>query len=185
MPRFALHDSWSLCDVLGRTLLVGAGVEHRVEAGGGVGGGGFAQRRGGLVLVRIGQGAGGAALRSKAQATIRQIFPRDQQGLVQAIFLMGIIVAPTLGPTLGGWITDNYTWNWCFFINIPIGIVSAFLVFTFLKDPPGDVRRTGPVDFMGIGLLAVGVSSMQSVREQGEQSDGFNDPLIARLAILS
>src|SRR5450755_3619710 len=89
-----------------------------------------------LVAWRILQGAGGAALLSTAQATIRQIFPKEQQGLVQAIFVMGIIVAPTLGPTLGGWITDNYTWNWCFFINVPIGILSFFLVTTFLHDPP-------------------------------------------------
>src|SRR3978361_472417 len=102
------------------------------------------------------QGAGGAALLSTAQATLRQIFPRDQQGLVQAVFLLGIIVAPTLGPTLGGWITENYTWNWCFFINVPIGVVSAVLVATFLKDPPGELRRTGPIDFIGIILLAVG-----------------------------
>ena len=93
---------------------------------------------------RIVQGAGGAALLSTAQATMRQIFPREQQGIVQAIFLLGIIVAPTLGPTLGGWITDNYTWNWCFFINVPIGIASAFLV----DDVPAGsaraaARRTG------------------------------------------
>jgi DHA2 family multidrug resistance protein len=134
---------------------------------------------------RIVQGAGGAALLSTAQATIRQIFPREQQGMVQAIFLLGIIVAPTLGPTLGGWITDNYTWNWCFFINVPIGIVSAILVYTFLQDPPEHVRRTGPVDVLGIGLLAVGLASLQYVLEQGSEKDWFNDPLITRLAILS
>jgi MFS transporter, DHA2 family, multidrug resistance protein len=138
-----------------------------------------------LVLWRVMQGAGGAALLSTAQATIRQIFPREQQGLVQAVFLLGIIVAPTLGPTLGGWITDNYTWNWCFFINVPIGLVSAFLVFTFLQDPPTHVRRTGPVDFLGIGLLAVGLASLQYVLEQGEENDWFNDATITRLAILS
>src|SRR6267143_618469 len=99
-----------------------------------------------LVFWRIVQGAGGAALLSTAQATLRQIFPREEQGMVQAIFMLGIIVAPTLGPTLGGWITDNYTWNWCFFINVPIGFVSMFLVFTFLKDSPSQARRTGPVD---------------------------------------
>ena len=88
------------------------------------------------MLWRVVQGAGGAALLSTAQATLRQIFPREQQGLVQAIFILGIIVAPTLGPTLGGWITDNYHWSWCFFINVPIGIVAAFLVTTFLHDPP-------------------------------------------------
>src|SRR5437868_2184365 len=97
---------------------------------------GISHSLGELVLWRVLQGAGGAALLSTAQATIRQIFPREQQGLVQAVFLLGIIVAPTLGPTLGGWITDNYTWNWCFFINIPIGIVSTFLVSGFLHDPP-------------------------------------------------
>ena len=75
-----------------------------------------------LVLWRLLQGAGGAALLSTAQATLRQIFPREEQGMVQAIFLLGIIVAPTLGPTLGGWITDNASWHWCFFINLPIGI---------------------------------------------------------------
>ena len=79
-----------------------------------------------LVFWRVLQGAGGAALLSTAQATLRQIFPLEEQGLVQAVFLLGIIVAPTLGPTLGGWITDNYTWNWCFVINVPIGIVSTF-----------------------------------------------------------
>ena len=85
-----------------------------------------------LVMWRILQGAGGAALLSTAQATLRQIFPKEEQGLVQAVFMLGVIVAPTLGPTLGGWITDNYTWNWCFFINVPIGILlSTFLVTTF------------------------------------------------------
>ncbi|MGH7582419.1 MAG: MFS transporter, partial [Gemmatimonadales bacterium] len=85
-----------------------------------------------IVIWRLVQGAGGAALLSTAQATIRQIFPREEQGMVQAIFILGIIVAPTLGPTLGGIITDRYNWNWCFFINVPIGITSAFLVATFL-----------------------------------------------------
>src|SRR5919204_1181766 len=109
-----------------------------------------------LVFWRIMQGAGGAALLSTAQATLRQIFPREQQGIVQAIFLLGIIVAPTLGPTLGGWITDNYHWGWCFFINVPIGIISAFLVSTFLKDPPDQQKRRGQIDWLGIGLLTVG-----------------------------
>jgi MFS transporter, DHA2 family, multidrug resistance protein len=104
-----------------------------------------------LVVWRILQGAGRAALLSTAQATIRQIFPQEQQGLVQAIFLLGIIVAPTLGPTLGGWITDNYSWSWCFFINVPIGIVAAFLVNQFLRDPPGQERHRGKVDWAGTG----------------------------------
>ncbi|MDB4952293.1 MAG: drug resistance transporter, EmrB/QacA subfamily [Gemmatimonadetes bacterium] len=138
-----------------------------------------------LVLWRIVQGAGGAALLSTAQATLRQIFPREEQGMVQAIFLLGIIVAPTLGPTLGGWITDNYTWNWCFFINIPIGIVSAFLVYTFLQDPKGQELRSGPVDWLGIGLLIAGVGSLQYVLEEGNSDDWFNSALILRLTVVS
>jgi DHA2 family multidrug resistance protein len=105
--------------------------------------------------------------------------------MVQAIFLLGIIVAPTLGPTLGGWITDNYTWNWCFFINVPIGIVSAFLVSTFLHDPPEHRARKGQVDWLGIGLLMVGVGALQYVLEEGNQKDWFSDPFILRLAILA
>jgi DHA2 family multidrug resistance protein len=137
-----------------------------------------------LVLWRIVQGAGGAALLSTAQATIRQIFPREEQGMVQAIFLLGIIVAPTLGPTLGGFITDRYTWNWCFFINVPIGIASAFLVATFLKDPPG-MRQKVPVDWAGIGLLIVGLGSLQYVLEEGRTEDWFSSATIVRLTIIS
>jgi len=138
-----------------------------------------------LVVWRVLQGAGGAALLSTAQATIRQIFPLEQQGLVQAVFLLGIIVAPTLGPTLGGWITDNYTWNWCFFINVPIAIAATFLVTTFLHDPPGRRRRAGKVDWLGITLLTVGLGSLQYVLEEGNQDDWFNSGTIVRLAILA
>jgi DHA2 family multidrug resistance protein len=138
-----------------------------------------------LVFWRIVQGAGGAALLSTAQATLRQIFPREEQGMVQAIFMLGIIVAPTLGPTLGGWITDNYTWNWCFFINVPIGILSMFLVSTFLQDPPDQQAQRNPVDWIGIGLLTVGVGGLQYVLEEGNSKDWFQDALILRLAILS
>ena len=138
-----------------------------------------------LVVWRIVQGAGGAALLSTAQATIRQIFPREQQGLVQAIFLLGIIVAPTLGPTLGGWITDNYSWSWCFYINLPIGILSAFLVNTFLRDPPDQQRQRNPVDWLGISLLTVGIGSLQWVLEEGNSKDWFEDVWILRFAVLS
>ena len=138
-----------------------------------------------LVIWRIIQGAGGAALLSTAQATLRQIFPREQQGMVQAIFLLGVIVAPTLGPTLGGWITDNYSWSWCFYINIPIGIASAFLVSTFLKDPPGQQIRRGQVDWLGISLLTAGIGSLQWVLEEGNSKDWFSDPWIVRFSILA
>jgi DHA2 family multidrug resistance protein len=138
-----------------------------------------------LVIWRVLQGAGGAALLSTAQATIRQIFPREEQGMVQAIFLLGIIVAPTLGPALGGWITDNYTWNWCFFINLPIAVVAGFLVSNYLKDPPGQTRRQGGVDWLGIGLLTVGLASLQYVLEEGNQDDWWSSAIITRLAIVA
>ncbi len=138
-----------------------------------------------LVFWRIIQGAGGAALLATAQATLRQIFPLEEQGLVQAIFVMGIIVAPTLGPTLGGWISDNYTWNWCFFINLPIGMASVFLVTTFLHDPPGMRKADAKVDWWGIGLLAVGLGALQYVLEEGQENDWFQDPTILKLAIIS
>jgi len=138
-----------------------------------------------LVMWRILQGAGGAALLSTAQATLRQIFPREEQGMVQAVFMLGIIVAPTLGPTLGGWITDNYTWNWCFFINIPVGAAALFLVSNFLHDPPNLERVRTPVDWLGIILLTAGVGSLQYVLEEGNAKDWFASTLILRLAILS
>jgi DHA2 family multidrug resistance protein len=137
-----------------------------------------------LVLWRIMQGAGGAALLSTAQATLRQIFKREEQGMVQAIFILGIIVAPTLGPTLGGWITDRYTWNWCFVINVPIGITAAFLVFTFLHDPPGMQKRI-PADWFGISLLIVGLGCLQYVLEEGREKDWFSDVWIVRLTVVS
>ena len=136
-----------------------------------------------LVAWRILQGAGGAALMSTAQATLRQIFPVEEQGIVQAVFVLGIIVAPTLGPTLGGWLTDHYSWHWCFFINVPIGIVSTILVSSFLRDPPQERAHTGAVDWAGIAFLTVGVGGLQYVLEEGNAKDWFESTLILRLAI--
>ncbi len=134
-----------------------------------------------IVFWRILQGVGGAALLSTAQATLREIFPPEQQGVVQALFLLGIVMAPTLGPTLGGYITDNYSWSWCFWINLPIGLISFTLVSSFLTDPDRP-RSTAPVDFLGIALLAVGLGSLQYVLEEGNQDGWFEDATIARLA---
>ncbi len=137
-----------------------------------------------LVFWRILQGAGGAALLSTAQATLRQIFPPQQQGLVQTLFILGIVVAPTLGPLVGGYITDNYNWPWVFFVNIPIGIVAAFLVGTYLHDAPGG-QKAGPIDLAGIGLLTIGLGSLQYVLEEGQQDDWFDSVAITRLSILA
>ena len=137
-----------------------------------------------IVFWRVLQGAGGAALLSTSQATLVQVFPKSEQGIVQSLFMMSLTVAPTLGPTLGGYITDNYTWNWCFLINVPIGLVAAFFVMTFLHDTEAP-SKSGTVDWAGIGLLAVGLGTMQYVLEEGERNDWFQDSLISALAVLS
>lgn len=140
-----------------------------------------------LVLWRIVQGIGGAALLSTAQATLRQIFPREQQSTVQGIFLLGIVVAPTIGPTLGGWITDNYAWNWCFFINVPVGLTSLAIIGAFLHDSKALRAQvsTRRVDWFGIGLLATGLGALQYVLEEGNEYGWFEDGWIVRLSILS
>lgn len=129
-----------------------------------------------LVLWRIIQGAGGAALLSTAQATLREIFPAEQQGTVQSIYVLGVIMAPTFGPVLGGYITDNYSWPWIFYVNVPIGVFAAVVVSGFLTDSPMQ-NRSGPVkvDFAGIALLAVGLGCMQYVLEEGNRKDWFDD----------
>ena len=137
-----------------------------------------------IVFWRILQGAGGAALLSTSQATLVQVFPKSEQGLVQSLFMMSLTVAPTLGPTLGGYITDNYTWNWCFLINVPIGILAVFFVMTFLHDTEAP-SKSGTVDWLGIGLLATGLGTMQYVLEEGERNDWFQDSLISTLAAIS
>jgi len=137
-----------------------------------------------LVAWRILQGAGGAALLSTAQATLRQIFPKNEQAMVQTIFILGIVVAPTVGPTLGGIITDNYHCSWVFFINVPIGIVSLALVYFFLQDTQ-EQNRCGSIDYIGIILLTAGLGSLQYVLEEGERDDWFNNIAIQRLTVLA
>ena len=137
-----------------------------------------------LIFWRIIQGAGGAALLSTAQATIREIFPKEQQGLVQSIYILGIIAAPTLGPTLGGYITDNFSWHWAFLINIPIGAVSFLLVSSLLEDSKFSMKTTS-IDFWGIGLLAVGLGCLQYVLEEGNQDLWFQSPTIVILSLIA
>jgi len=137
-----------------------------------------------LVFWRIVQGAGGAALLSTAQATLREIFPKEQQGTVQALYILGIIVAPTIGPTIGGWITDNYSWPWIFFVNLPIGLFSAGIVGAFLSDSKHKSASIA-VDWPGIFMLAIGLGSLQYVLEEGNQNDWFEDPWIKGLSMVA
>ena len=137
-----------------------------------------------IIFWRLIQGAGGAALISTAQATIVEIFPRSQIATVQAIFGLGLIVTPTLGPVLGGYITDNYSWHTIFFIHIPLAIASLLMVGLFLQDSPHQ-KRVNTVDVPGILMLAAGMGSLQYVLEEGERYDWFQDPTIARLAVVA
>ena len=137
-----------------------------------------------IVFWRLVQGAGGAALISTAQSTIVEIFPRNQTAMVQSIFGLGLIVTPTLGPVLGGYITDNYSWQTVFFIHVPLGIASLLLVGLFLQDSPHQ-KRVKTVDIPGILMLAAGMGSLQYVLEEGERYDWFSDATILRLAIVA
>ena len=145
---------------------------------------GFSNSLGQIVFWRLIQGAGGAALLSTAQSTIVEIFPRSQLATVQAIFGLGLIVTPTLGPLLGGYITDNYSWHTIFFIHVPLAIASLTMVGLFLQDSPHQ-KRVNTVDVPGILMLAAGMGSLQYILEEGERYDWFSDPTITRLAILA
>ncbi len=137
-----------------------------------------------LVFWRIIQGSGGAALLSTVQATLREIFPKDMQGTVQGIYTLGVIMAPTLGPTVGGWITDNWSWPWVFFVNLPIGTVAASITYLFLWDAPYQ-KRAPEIDWPGIGLLAVGLGSLQYVLEEGNSEDWFDSSRIVWFSVIS
>lgn len=136
-----------------------------------------------LVFWRIVQGLGGGGLISTSQAILRDTFGAKQQGQAQGIFAMGVIVGPALGPVLGGWITDNLTWRWAFFINLPVGILAATLIWNFLRNPIKP--RLMKLDWVGLTLLAIGLGSMQYVLDQGQQYDWLDDPNIRLFTFLS
>ena len=134
---------------------------------------GVASSFGALVFARILQGLGGGGLISTSQAILRDTYPLEEQGKAQGIFAMGVIVGPALGPVFGGWITDNLTWRWAFFINLPVGIAAATLIWLYLRNPESPQRKK--LDWVGLGLLALGLGSLQFVLDQGQQYDWFDD----------
>ncbi|HLJ13393.1 MAG TPA: DHA2 family efflux MFS transporter permease subunit [Bryobacteraceae bacterium] len=141
-----------------------------------------------LLLFRVVQGAGGGGLQPMAQAILADTFPPEKRGLAFALYGITAIMAPTIGPTLGGWITDNYSWRWIFFINLPVGILAMFLVAHLVEDPPflKRTKRAGvSVDFIGISLLALGVGALQVVLDKGQEDDWFGSRFITRLVIVS
>jgi len=141
-----------------------------------------------LVFFRILQGAGGGAMIPIAQAILMESFPRAKQGMAMAVFGMGVVVAPIIGPTLGGWITDSYTWRWIFFINIPVGVVSLLLSSVLVSDPPYLVRRDLRglrIDYIGLGLLSVGLGFLQVMLDKGQTDDWFGSNFIIGCAVLA
>jgi MFS transporter, DHA2 family, multidrug resistance protein len=155
---------------------------------------GIAPSLGMLILFRVLQGAGGGGLQPSEQAILADTFPPERLGMAFAIYGMAVVLAPSIGPTLGGWITDNYSWRWIFYINVPIGIISLLLTNHFVQDPPYlkeemEKRRRGRrglnIDYIGIGLIALGIGCLQVVLDKGQEDDWFASHFIATLSVIS
>ncbi len=149
---------------------------------------GFAPTLPFLVFARILQGLGGGGLAPSEQAILADTFPPEKRGQAFALYGMAVVVAPAIGPTLGGWITDNYNWHWIFFINLPIGLISLFLSNRMVEDPPEIVARTkrrDPVDFAGLALVASGVGLLEFTLDKGQEKDWFGSGEIRTTAALA
>jgi MFS transporter, DHA2 family, multidrug resistance protein len=136
-----------------------------------------------LVVFRVIQGLGGGALISTAQTVMVESFPPSKQGLGQGLFGVGAMLGPSLGPTLGGWITSNFSWPWVFYINVPLGLIAAAMCVLYMEDPPHQARRAMKVDYIGLLLLIVGVGALQTVFERGHRLDWFESELITWLTL--
>jgi DHA2 family multidrug resistance protein len=147
---------------------------------------GAATNLGELIVFRIIQGAGGGALQPISQAILLETFPVEERGMAMALWGIGVIIAPIVGPVMGGWVTDNLTWRWAFYINLPIGLISLVLTMLFVFDPDYIRRqRAGSIDYWGLGLLIVGLGALQVVLDKGERDDWFSSAFITRLAIIA
>jgi MFS transporter, DHA2 family, multidrug resistance protein len=137
-----------------------------------------------LIVFRILQGLTGGGLQPLAQAILLETFPKERHGHAMAAFGIGILLAPILGPTLGGWITDNYSWRWIFYLNLPVGVLSLFLMNRFVFDPHYVKRGDGKVDLWGIGFLALGIGSLQVLLDTGQRKDWFSSEYIRTFTAL-
>uniref|UniRef100_Q01NG7 Drug resistance transporter, EmrB/QacA subfamily n=1 Tax=Solibacter usitatus (strain Ellin6076) TaxID=234267 RepID=Q01NG7_SOLUE len=150
---------------------------------------GIAPSLGWLIFFRILQGLGGGALQPISQAILVESFPRAKQGMAMAVYGMGVVVAPVIGPTLGGWITDNFSWGWIFFINIPVGILSLMMTSALIVDPPYLIRKSFAgglkVDYVGFGLLALGLGSLEIVLDEGQRNDWIGSNFIVAFAAIT
>ena len=138
-----------------------------------------------LILFRIIQGATGGALQPLSQAVMLEAFPPRDRGKAMAFWGLGIVVAPMLGPVIGGWLTDNYSWRWVFYINLPVGLASVIMTRLFIFDPPYIRRSSRGIDFWGIGMLAVGVGALQIVLDKGQEEDWFASHWMVICAVLA
>ncbi len=138
-----------------------------------------------LVVFRIFQGVGGGALQPISQSILLESFPPKQHGMAMAVFGVGIMFGPIVGPLLGGWITDNWSWHWIFYINIPIGIISVLMAMFFITDPPYMKRTAMRIDYWGLMLLVIGLGSLQIVLDKGQRENWFSSGLIFWLSIIA
>lgn len=148
---------------------------------------GFAPNLGFLVICRILQGAGGGALQPLSQSILVESFPPQKRGMAMAMYGMGVVVAPIIGPTLGGWITDNYSWRWIFLINIPVGFLSVFLSTFLITDSAHQVERKAKgiqIDYIGLGLIILGLGSLQVILDRGQRLDWFESGEIRFLSVV-
>jgi DHA2 family multidrug resistance protein len=151
---------------------------------------GFAPTLGLLVLFRVAQGLAGGGLQPSVQAILADSFSPQKRGMAMALYTIAILVAPVLGPTAGGWITDNYSWRWIFYINIPIGILCVFFTRIVLEDPPymkeaKERARKLSVDWVGLGFIAIGLATLEIVLDKGQELDWFGSPFIVFFATVS
>jgi DHA2 family multidrug resistance protein len=141
-----------------------------------------------LIVCRILQGIGGGALQPISQSILVESFPRHKQGMAMAVYGMGVVVAPVIGPTLGGWITDNYSWRWIFLINIPVGALSLTLTSLLIWDPVYFVRKAWKgmkVDYIGLGLLSLGLAALEITLDDGQKNDWFGSNFIVTMAVIA
>jgi MFS transporter, DHA2 family, multidrug resistance protein len=138
-----------------------------------------------LILFRVIQGATGGALQPLSQAVMLEAFPPQDRGKAMAFWGLGIVVAPMLGPVIGGWLTDNYSWRWVFYINLPVGLMSVLMTKWFIFDPPYIKRGNRGIDYWGIGFLAVGIAALQIVLDKGQEADWFQSNWMSALAVVA
>jgi MFS transporter, DHA2 family, multidrug resistance protein len=138
-----------------------------------------------MVACRMVQGLSGGVLITVPQAILRESFPPAEQGIAMGVYGMGVVLAPAIGPTLGGWLTDHYSWPWVFYINVPIGLLNIIMVQRLIEDPPYLERSRAPIDFPGLGFMIVGLGALQLMLEEGQREDWFESGFIVRLAIIA